>query len=185
MRPSPAPRWSPGTPLPPPPPSCPPTSKLAVRPGGFRTGRPAPHPPMAGEGRPWLTPGAGVVRGGRAPAPAPVPDPAAAAVLDDGPEALKEERPPPGHARARAAERARRRGARLTVVSPVPPLEAPGPVLAPARTAERAGWPITEVVDRRREPPGLGPLPPPVVAALRAAAGAGAPPRPGGRARCV
>jgi primosomal protein N' (replication factor Y) len=113
--------------------------------------------------------GACVVLGGRSAVLAPVPDLAAVVVLDDGSEALKEERSPTWHARDLAAERARRRGARLTVVSPVPPLEAPGPVLAPARTAERAGWPIIEVVDRRREPPGLGLFSPRVVAALRAA----------------
>jgi primosomal protein N' (replication factor Y) len=103
-------------------------------------------------------------------------------VLDDGSEALKEERSPTWHARDLAAERARRRGARLTLVSPVPPLEAPGPVLAPARTAERAGWPITEVVDRGREAPGLGLFSERAVAALRAAV---ASPAGGVRAVCV
>jgi primosomal protein N' (replication factor Y) len=113
--------------------------------------------------------GACVVLGGRSAVLAPVPDLAAIVVLDDGSEALKEERSPTWHARDVAAERARRRGARLTLVSPVPPLEAPGPVLSPARTAERAGWPITEVVDRRREAPGLGLFSERAVAALRAA----------------
>jgi primosomal protein N' (replication factor Y) (superfamily II helicase) len=110
-----------------------------------------------------------VVLGGRSVVLAPVPDLAAIVVVDDGSEALKEERSPTWHARDVAAERARRHGARLTVVTPVPPLEAPGPVLAPSRTAERAGWPITEVVDRRREPPGLGLFSSRAVAVLRAA----------------
>ncbi|HZQ77105.1 MAG TPA: hypothetical protein VFE55_07230 [Acidimicrobiia bacterium] len=110
-----------------------------------------------------------VVVGGRSAVLAPVPDLAAVVVLDDGAEALKEERSPTWHARDLAAERVRRLGARLTIVSPAPPLEAPGPVLTPSRTAERAGWPITEVIDRRKEPPGLGLFSPRAVAALRAA----------------
>jgi primosomal protein N' (replication factor Y) (superfamily II helicase) len=109
-----------------------------------------------------------VVLGGRSAVLAPVPDLAAAVLLDDGSEALKEERSPTWHARDLAAERAGRLGARLTIVSPAPPLEAPGPVLTPSRTVERAGWPITEVVDRRREPPGLGLFSSRAVAALRA-----------------
>jgi primosomal protein N' (replication factor Y) len=113
--------------------------------------------------------GSCVVLGGRSAVLAPVPDLAAVVILDDGSEALKEERSPTWHARDLAAERTRRRGARLTLVSPAPPLEAPGPVLAPARNAERAGWPITEVIDRRKEPPGLGLFSPRAVAALRAA----------------
>ena len=114
--------------------------------------------------------GACVILGGRSAVLAPVPDLAAIVVVDDGSEALKEERSPTWHARDLAAERARRRGARLTVVSPAPPLDAPGPLLVPSRTDERAGWPITEVIDRRREPPGLGLFSPRAVAALREAA---------------
>jgi primosomal protein N' (replication factor Y) len=110
------------------------------------------------------------VLGGRSAVLAPVPDLAAVVIVDDGSEALKEERSPTWHARDLAAERTRRKGARLTIVSPVPPLEAPGPLLTPSRTAERAGWPITEVIDRRREPPGLGLFSSRAVAALRAAA---------------
>jgi primosomal protein N' (replication factor Y) (superfamily II helicase) len=121
-----------------------------------------------------------VVLGGRSAVLAPVPDLAAIVIVDDGSEALKEERSPTWHARDVAAERTRRRDARLTLVSPVPPLEAPGPVLSPARTAERAGWPITEVVDRRREAPGLGLFSERAVAALRAEAG-----RPAGGVRAV
>jgi primosomal protein N' (replication factor Y) len=113
-----------------------------------------------------------VVLGGRSAGLAPVPDLAAVVVVDDGSEALKEERSPTWHARDLAAERVRRRGARLTVISPVPPLEAPGPLLVPSRTEERAGWPIIEVIDRRREPPGLGLFSERAVAALRAAVAA-------------
>jgi primosomal protein N' (replication factor Y) len=147
--------------------------------------------PWLAEGRPrdraraWdrARRGGCVVLGGRSAVFAPVPDLAAVVIVDDGSEALKEERSPTWHARDVAAERARRRGARLTLVSPVPPLEVPGPVLAPARTVERAGWPITEVIDRRREPPGLGLFSERAVSALRAAAMA--PPPHGVRAVCV
>jgi primosomal protein N' (replication factor Y) len=127
-----------------------------------------------------------VVLGGRSAVLAPVPDLAAIVIVDDGSEALKEERSPTWHARDLAAERVRRRSARLTVVSPVPPLEAPGPLLLPSRTAERAGWPITEVIDRGREAPGLGLFSARVVAAMRGAAGrsGGAEP-PQARAICV
>jgi primosomal protein N' (replication factor Y) len=120
-----------------------------------------------------------VVLGGRSAVLAPVPDLVAVVIVDDGSEALKEERSPTWHARDLATERAARRGARLTIVSPAPPLEAPGPLLIPSRTAERAGWPITEVIDRRREPPGLGLFSSRTVAALRGAA------HSGGRAICV
>ena len=119
--------------------------------------------------------GACVVLGGRSAVLAPVPDLAAVVILDDGAEALKEERSPTWHARDLAAERTRRVGAHLALVSPVPPLEAPGPLLTSARNAERAGWPITEVIDRRKEPPGLGLFSERAVAALRAAV---APPSP-------
>lgn len=111
-----------------------------------------------------------VVLGGRSAVLAPVPDLGAIVVVDDGSEALKEERSPTWHARDLAAERARRCGARLTLVSPAPPLEVPGPILVPSRSDERAGWPIIEVIDRRTEPPGLGLFSPRAVAALRAAA---------------
>ena len=123
--------------------------------------------------------GACVVLGGRSAVLAPVPDLGAIVVVDDGSEALKEERSPTWHARDVAVERARRRDARLTMVSPAPPLEAPGPLLVPSRSAERAGWPITEVVDRRREPPGLGLFSSRAVAALRDAIS------PAARAICV
>ena len=131
--------------------------------------------PWLAEGRPrdrardWdrARRGSCVVLGGRSAVLAPVPDLAAMVVVDDGSEALKEERSPTWHARDLAAERARRRRARLTIVSPAPPLEAPGTVIAPSRAAERAGWPITEVIDRRREPPGLGLFSSRAVTALR------------------
>jgi primosomal protein N' (replication factor Y) len=45
-----------------------------------------------------------------------------------------------------------------------------GPILTPSRTFERAGWPITDVIDRRRDPPGLGLFSSRTVAALRSSA---------------
>jgi primosomal protein N' (replication factor Y) len=145
--------------------------------------------PWLSEGRPaeraraWerARRGGCVVVGGRGAVFAPVPDLAGTVVLDDGAEALKEERSPTWHARVLAVERARRAGARVALVSPAPPLESTldAPVLSPSRAAERAGWPVLEVVDRRREPPGLGLFSPRVVAALRAAV------EDGGRAVCV
>lgn len=121
-----------------------------------------------------------VVVGGRSAVFAPVPDLALVVVLDDGAEALKEERSPAWHARDVALERARRAGARVALVSPAPPLEtAVFPVFVPSRSAEREGWPVLEVVDRRRESPGLGLFSPRLVAAARAAV------EGGGRAVCV
>lgn len=100
-----------------------------------------------------------VVVGGRLAVLAPVPDLAALVVLDEGDESLKEERAPTWHARELAVERARRAGARVTLVSPAPTLEARaagGEPLRPPRALERDGWPLLEVVDRREEPPGSG-----------------------------
>ncbi len=115
--------------------------------------------------------GSCVVVGGRSAMLAPVPDLVAVVVLDDGAEALKEERSPAWHARDLAVERARRVGGRAVLVSPVPPLEAlaSAPVVIPSRSTERGGWPVVEVVDRRREPPGLGLYSPRLVDALRRA----------------
>jgi primosomal protein N' (replication factor Y) len=144
---------------------------------------------MGREGRPleraraWSRARAGscVVVGGRVAVWAPVPDLAAVVILDEGSEGLKEERSPLWHARDLAVERARRMGARVTLVSPVPSLEAAaaGPVATPARSVERDGWPVLEVLDRRKEPPGFGLFSPRLVEAVRTAAGEG------GRVVCV
>ncbi len=122
-----------------------------------------------------------VVVGGRTAVWAPVPDLAAFVVLDEGDEALKEERAPAWHARDVAIERARRAGARVELVTPAPTLDAiaaADDVLRPSRPDERAGWPVVEVVDRREEPPGVGLLTIPLGDALRRALTAG-------RAVCV
>lgn len=103
--------------------------------------------------------GANVIVGGRVAVLAPVPDLTAVVVLDEGDEALKEERAPTWNARELALERARRAGVGCTLVSPAPTLDAEaaaGPPLRPARTVEREGWPRLEVVDLRDQPPGRG-----------------------------
>jgi primosomal protein N' (replication factor Y) (superfamily II helicase) len=103
--------------------------------------------------------GANVIVGGRVAVLAPVPDLATVIVLDEGDEALEEERAPTWNARELALERARRAGARCTLVSPAPTLDAEaaaGPSLRPNRALERDGWPRFDVVDLRDEPPGRG-----------------------------
>ena len=126
--------------------------------------------------------GATVVVGGRIAVFAPVPDLAAILVLDEGDESLVEERAPTWNARELALERARRAGARCTLVSPAPTLEAEAAAGAPARTVrpfEREGWPRSDVVDLRDEPPGRGLFSDALTAALHATVDRGA------RAVCV
>jgi primosomal protein N' (replication factor Y) (superfamily II helicase) len=126
--------------------------------------------------------GATVVVGGRVAVLAPVPDLAATLVLDEGDEALKEERAPTWNARELALERARRAGARCTLLSPAPTLEseaATGPPARPTRPFERDGWPRFDVVDLRDEPPGRGLYSDVLTAALHATVDRGA------RAVCV
>lgn len=126
--------------------------------------------------------GACVAVGGRIAVLAPVPDLAAIVVLDEGDEALKEERVPAWHARDVAAERARRAGARLTLVGPVPTVDAcllAGGMARPDRGVERRGWPRLQRIDLRDERPDLGILTAPLARALHDALDAGA------RAVCV
>ncbi len=129
--------------------------------------------------RTWAAARAGgvVVVGGRTAVWAPVPDLAAVVVLDEGDEALQEERVPTWHARDVVVERARRAGAPVTLVAPVPTPEAGalavGAVVRPAPVDERAGWPTVTVVDLRAEPPGNGLLSDELARALRATVDAG------------
>jgi primosomal protein N' (replication factor Y) len=107
--------------------------------------------------RDWAVGAAGAtVIGARAAAWAPVGDLAAVVVLDEHDEALQEERAPTWHARDVAAERARRAGVPCVLASPVPSLDALawGPLSVPGRNAERAGWPLLEIVDGRHDDPG-------------------------------
>jgi primosomal protein N' (replication factor Y) len=125
----------------------------------------------------WAAARAGaVVVGSRAAAWAPVLDLAAVVVLDEHDEVYQEERAPTWHARDVVVERAARAGAPCVLVSPAPTLEAldlvrPGDgddgadradradqaggagLLRPSRSAERDGWPVVDVVDRRDEDP--------------------------------
>jgi primosomal protein N' (replication factor Y) len=121
----------------------------------------------------WTTAAAGscIVVGGRVATFAPVPDLRVAIVVEDGDEALQEERTPTWHARDVLAERCRRAGASLRIVAAAPTVEAvalAGRVVAPSRGIERSGWPPVEIVDRRGEPPGAGLFPERVATVLRA-----------------
>ncbi len=104
----------------------------------------------------WATAAGGAtVVGTRSAAWMPLPELAAVVVFDEHEEQLKEERTPTWHARDVALERARRRGVPALLSSPTPTLEAlrAGRLLRPDRSAERAGWPIVDVLDRRDDDP--------------------------------
>jgi primosomal protein N' (replication factor Y) len=122
--------------------------------------------------RDWALGAAGAtVVGTRAAAWAPVGELAAVVVVDEHDESHQQEQAPTWHARDVAVERARRAGVPCVLTSPCPSLEALAlagdrPSL-PARTDERAGWPIVDVVDMRREDPRTGLLPPALVRVLR------------------
>lgn len=111
-------------------------------------------------GRDWALGRAGAsMVGGRAAAFAPVADLAAIVMLDEHDPVYQEERTPTWHARDVAAERARRAGIPLVLVSPMPTPEANHLGLhkvALERSRERSGWPLVRVIDRRDEPPGKG-----------------------------
>lgn len=102
--------------------------------------------------------GAGVVVGTRSAAWGPCPGLAAAVVIDGHDEALGQEQVPTWHAVQVLAERAKRAGAGLVVLTacPTPELVALGEVRLPDRAAERQGWAALEVVDRRKEDPRSG-----------------------------
>jgi primosomal protein N' (replication factor Y) (superfamily II helicase) len=104
----------------------------------------------------WATAAGGAtVVGTRSAAWMPMPDLAAVVVFDEHEESLKEERTPSWHARDVALERARRRDVPAVLSSPTPTLEAlrAGRLLRPGRSAERAGWPVVDVLDRRNDDP--------------------------------
>lgn len=139
--------------------------------------------------RGWAQAAAGVpvVVGARGAAWAPVVDLAAVVVLDEHDEAHQGESSPTWSARDVAAERARRSGAACLWLSPCPSLEALewAPLVCPTRVEERNGWPVVDVVDRRREEPlRAGLYSPRLVDALRRAA-AGHEQSGGPRAVCV
>ncbi|HEV2810626.1 MAG TPA: hypothetical protein VGV93_09560 [Acidimicrobiales bacterium] len=131
--------------------------------------------------------GVPVVVGARGAAWAPVVDLAAVVVLDEHDEAHQGESSPTWSARDVATERARRAGAACLWLSPCPSLEALewASLVRPTRVEERSGWPLVDVVDRRREEPlRAGLYSPRLVEALRRAA-AGHEQSAGPRAVCV
>jgi primosomal protein N' (replication factor Y) len=102
----------------------------------------------------WAQAAAGAsVIGTRAAAWAPVRDLAAVVLLDEHDEGWQQERSPTWHARDVVAERAGRAGAPCILVSPAPTLEALdwGELQVASRGAERDGWPMVDVVDRRAD----------------------------------
>lgn len=110
--------------------------------------------------RDWPAAAAGGVTavGARAGAWAPLPACRAVVVLDAHDERYREERAPTWSAVDVAVERARRDGTPCALVSPCP-----GPDLLErsvevqtSRAAERRGWPLVEVVDRRADDPRTG-----------------------------
>ena len=119
--------------------------------------------PVAIMPRDWALAAAGgcTVVGARAAAWAPAPDLAAVVVLDEHDESYAEERAPTWNARDVAVERAARAGVPFVLASPTPSLEAltlvdVAPLVVPTRRAERDGWPLIDVVDRRRDDPSTG-----------------------------
>ena len=110
-----------------------------------------------------------VVVGGRSAAFAPVPDLECAVLLDEGDEALQEERSPTWHARDVLFERS----PTTYVVTPAPTavaVRAAVSVVAPPDVMENSGWPRVEVVDQHDDPPGAGMLSDPLVAAVQSTA---------------
>jgi primosomal protein N' (replication factor Y) len=94
--------------------------------------------------------GVDVVIGPRGAAWAPCPQMASAVVLDEHDEALQSEASPTWHARDVLAERCRRRGVPLILISPNPTPEAlQGRTLAsPPADREARSWPALRIVDR-------------------------------------
>ncbi|MDW3218825.1 MAG: hypothetical protein R8F63_09460 [Acidimicrobiales bacterium] len=104
----------------------------------------------------WATAAGGAtVVGTRSAAWMPMPNLAAGVVFDEHDEALQEERQPTWHAREVVLERCRRAAVPCVLASPTPSLDAlrAGPLLRPDRGAERDGWPIVDVLDRRADDP--------------------------------
>ncbi len=103
----------------------------------------------------------GLVIGSRSAVWAPVHDLRWVVVIDEHDESLQAERVPTWHARDVAVERARRSGAHCLLISPVLSLAARqhgDRMLRAPRAVGRRGWPITEVIDRRRDELGFSNL---------------------------
>ncbi len=85
----------------------------------------------------------------------PMPNLTAVVVIDEHAEVHQSEKTPTYNARDVALERARRAGATAVLVSPIPSLEAQqlATPKSPTRASERSGWPLTHVLDRRKDDP--------------------------------
>ena len=96
--------------------------------------------------------------GSRAAAWAPLARPDAVLVIDEHDEAYQEESAPTWHARDVVVERARRLGVPCVLTSPAPSLDILDwvPERKVSRAAERAGWPVVDVIDRRNDDPAAG-----------------------------
>ena len=109
----------------------------------------------------WAQAAAGAtVVGTRSAVWMPMPRLAAVVVLDEHSERLQSQQAPTWHARDVALERARRAGVPAVLASPVPTLEAleAGVLRTADRAAERDGWPLVYVLDRRLDDPVRGGL---------------------------
>lgn len=129
--------------------------------------------------REWAAAAAGVdvVVGSRAAAWAPCPHVRSIIVLDAHDEAYQGDAAPTWNAWVVAAERGRRAGVPVVLVSPCPTLEqlAWGGLITAPRASERRGWTVLQVLDRRGEDPRAGLFAEPLVPVVRA----------GGRVVCV
>jgi primosomal protein N' (replication factor Y) (superfamily II helicase) len=108
--------------------------------------------------RDWARAAAGVdaVFGARSATWARCQGLASIVLLDEHDEAHQEERVPTWHARDVLVERARRAAVPFVAVSPCPTvvgLSVLGEPASLSRADERTGWPVVDVVDRRREEP--------------------------------
>jgi primosomal protein N' (replication factor Y) len=102
--------------------------------------------------------GASVVVGSRAAAWAPVPRLRAAVVLDAHDEAYREERAPTWSAVDVVVERGRRDRSAVVLVTSCPtvPMAEGRTLVTTARSVERRGWPVVEIVDRTGDDPRTG-----------------------------
>ena len=96
--------------------------------------------------------------GARSAAWAPVGDLDVVVVVDEHDEAYQEESAPTWNARDVAIRRAHTAGVPCVLTSPVPSLDAlhTARLVVPSRSDERRGWPVLEVIDRRRDDPRAG-----------------------------
>ncbi|MGA7227519.1 MAG: hypothetical protein WBZ45_04850 [Acidimicrobiia bacterium] len=102
----------------------------------------------------------------------PVPSLGLALILEEGRRAMKDRQTPTLHVREVIGTRAKVEGFTVAFLGPTPSVEtlAAGPEIL--KTSGRA-WPLVEVVDRREEQPGSGPLAERAIVAIRATTEAG------------